>query len=194
VTELCHLPLWDARFYLLLWWIDSDLAAARRVRGCRACEGGRLHVANYERKPRCGPGSPPEGFEVRLSFCCGREGCRRRSTPPSVRFLGRRVYLGAVVALVSALRQGPTPKRMAELQKLFGVSPRTLERWRRWWREAFPPSRFWTSLRGRLSPPVDAEALPSSLLERLGGEPALVTLLRLLLPISTAPWLDSLAD
>ncbi len=190
---MCHLPLWDARFYLLLWWIDRDLAATVRAGACQVC-GGRLHVANYERKPRWGPGTPPEGFELRLSFCCGREGCRKRSTPPSVRFLGRRVYLGAVVVLVSALRQGPTPKRMAELQKLFGVSPRTLERWRHWWRETFPPSRFWTSLRGRLSPPVDTETLPSSLLERLGGAPALVALLRLLLPISTAPWLNSLAD
>ena len=25
---------------------------------------------------------------VRFSLCCGREGCRRRATPPSLRFLG----------------------------------------------------------------------------------------------------------
>lgn len=193
---MCHLPLWDTRFYVLLLQIDVDLAATRQARGCQVCRNGRLHVANYERKPRCGPGAPPEGFELRLSFCCGSEGCRRRSTPPSVRFLGRRVYLGAVVVLVSALRNGSTPKRAAELQRLFGVSPRTLERWRRWWRETFPPSRFWTSLRGRLSPPVEVETLPASLLERLGEEAAaaMVALLRLLQPISTAPWLEALAD
>ena len=192
---MCHLPLWDASFYVLLWWIDTDLAATSRARGCRACEGGRLHVANYERKPRCGPGTPPSGFELRLSFCCGREGCRRRSTPPSVRFLGRRVYLGAVVVLVGALRSGSTPKRAAELQKLFGVSPRTLERWRRWWRETVPSSRFWSSLRGRLASPVDNDTLPASLLARLGGAVTLgvVALMRLLEPISTAPWLETVA-
>ena len=36
-------------------------------------------------------------------------------TPPSVRFLGRKVYLGAVVILISAMRQGPTPRRFLEL-------------------------------------------------------------------------------
>ena len=181
---------------MLLGWIAVDLAAAGRAPGCRGC-GGRLHVANYERKPRCGPGAPPpEGFELRLSFCCGREGCRRRSTPPSVRFLGRRVYIGAVVVLVGALRNGPTPKRSAELQRLFRVSARALDRWRRWWRETFPPSRFRTSLRGRLASPVDAETLPASLLDRLGGAetPAVVALLRLLQPVSTAPWLEAVAQ
>lgn len=192
---MCHLPLWDASFYALVWRIDRDLAALARKRGCRHCGGG-LHVANYGRKPRCGPWVPPGGFEVRLSFCCGREGCRRRRTPPSVRFLGRRVFLGAVVVLVSALRHGATPKRSAELQRLFGVSPRTLERWRRWWRETFGSSPFWWSLRGRLCEPPEPATLPASLLERLGGPVAsgLVALLTLLGPISTVPGLEAVAD
>ncbi|NLS97786.1 MAG: hypothetical protein GXX96_37065 [Planctomycetaceae bacterium] len=38
-----------------------------------------------------------------------RDGCRKRTTPLSVRFLGRKVYLGAVVVLVAAMRQGPSP-------------------------------------------------------------------------------------
>jgi hypothetical protein len=46
-----------------------------------------------------------------LSLCCSRDGCRRRMTPPSVRFLGRRVYLGAVLVLVSAMQQGSLPGR-----------------------------------------------------------------------------------
>ena len=38
-----------------------------------------------------------EAFSRRFSLCCGRDGCRHRATPPSVRFLGGRVYVGAVV-------------------------------------------------------------------------------------------------
>ena len=30
-------------------------------------------------------------------YCCAEEDCRRRRTPESVRFLGRRVYAGLVV-------------------------------------------------------------------------------------------------
>jgi hypothetical protein len=41
-------------------------------------------------------------------------------TPPSVRFLGRKVSLGAVVILMSAMRQGPTPRRVHELARLLG--------------------------------------------------------------------------
>ena len=44
---------------------------------------------------------------MRLSFCCGREGCRRRVLPPSVLFWGRRVYWAAVVLVVTAPCQGP---------------------------------------------------------------------------------------
>ena len=45
-------------------------------------------------------------------------------TPRSVRFLGRKVYLGAVVILISAMREGPTPRRVHELARLFGVDRR----------------------------------------------------------------------
>jgi hypothetical protein len=48
-------------------------------------------------------GRAAESFDRRFSLCCGREGCRRRATPPSVRFLGRRVYVGAVVIVASVL-------------------------------------------------------------------------------------------
>lgn len=51
-----------------------------------------------------------------MSLCCAR--CRKRRTPPSVRFLGRRVYLAAVVVLACVLRQGPTRWRVARLRDL----------------------------------------------------------------------------
>ena len=64
--------------------------------------------------------------------CCNQEGCRKRVTPPSVRFLGRKVYFAAVIILVAAMRQGPTPRRVQELRRLFGdLDARTIARWRR---------------------------------------------------------------
>lgn len=110
-----------------------------------------------------------------------------------MRFLGRRVYLGAVVVLASALQQGVSAFRAQKLKELFGVSPQTLARWRSWWLEVFPASRFWQSLRGRIMPGVDEATLPRSLLEQFVGDSveggALVGLLGVLQPISTRPWL-----
>jgi hypothetical protein len=37
----------------------------------------------------------------RLSFRCAVDGCRARTTPPSLRFLGPKVYLATVVVLVA---------------------------------------------------------------------------------------------
>jgi len=157
--------LQDARLYAVLHRVDEDLAAHARRSGCRRC-GGVVHQARYRRKPRGGPPGLGSGHDWRLSFCCAREGCRRRKTPPSVRFLGRRVYFGAVVVLVSALRDGLAPRRVRELRAQLGVDRRTLRRWRQWWHEAFVASRLWRAARGRLMPPVAEEALPGSLLER----------------------------
>ncbi|HEY6174748.1 MAG TPA: hypothetical protein VIX73_09905, partial [Kofleriaceae bacterium] len=132
------------------------------------------------------------------SYCCGVEGCRTRATPPSVRFLGRRVYLGAVVVLASALQHGVSAFRERRLKELFGVSRQTLLRWRTWWLEAFPVSRFWQSLRGRFMPVVDETVLPRSLVERFVDYPvgggALVGLLGVLQPISTRPHLSASAS
>jgi len=83
----------------------------------------------YQRAPRCGPEHLPEEYRCRFSFCCDRDGCRKRMTPPSARFLGRKVYLGAVVILISAMRQGPMPRRARELSTLLGVDRATIARW-----------------------------------------------------------------
>jgi hypothetical protein len=73
----------------------------------------------------------------RFSFCCDRDppkADRKRMMPPSVRFLGRMVYLGAMVILIIAMRQGPTPRRVRELSTLFGVDRATIARWQAFWR------------------------------------------------------------
>jgi len=183
---VCHALLQDASLYDRLLTIDQALAAEARAAGCRLC-GGRLHSARYPRKPRGGPDTLGPGYATRLSFCCAAEGCRRRTTPPSVRYLGRRVYLGAVVVLVTALTSGLTPRRVAQVRALIGVSGRTLTRWRMWWREDFVGTAFWQAAKGRFLPPVAAPALPASLLLRFAGDtarPRLVHTLQFLAPLT----------
>ena len=85
-------------------------------------------------------------------------------TPPSVRFLGRKVYLGAMVILISAMRQGPTPRRVRELSTLFGVDRATVARWQAFWRDSIPQTPFWKLARGRVAPVVEIVVLPLSLL------------------------------
>ena len=180
--------LQDSGFFALLLQLDQDQAAEAREAGC-AC-GGSLHRACYRRKPR---GGPQEGLGaehcVRLSFCCSVDGCRKRVTPPSLRFLGRKVFFGVWVLLLPVLRDGPTPQRLRRLEEVFSVSRRTLLRWRRFWREALPASRFWQASRGHFAVPVAVEALPGSLLEAFtAAAPRERTLaaLRFVAPLSCA--------
>ena len=129
--------------------------------------GGPLHRGVYVRKPRGGPADLPEAAAVRLSFCCGREGCRRRVLPPSVLFWGRRVYWGAVVLVVTALRQGRVEGVSAQrVQRRFGITRPTLTRWLRYFREHFPQTLAWRRVAGRLWPPVQSDGLVRDLLSR----------------------------
>ncbi len=166
--------------------VDKDLAECARRDGC-SC-GGRLHCADYPRSPRSGLDHLPDECRYRFSFCCDRDGCRKRVTPPSVRFLGRKVYLGVVVVLVSAMRQGPAPRRVRELSNLFGVDRTTITRWRTFWRDHVPSTPFWKSARARLVPVVEIVTLPLSLVEAFGrgNDPYQdwVRLLRFLSPLT----------
>ena len=160
--ELRH----SGSFWSFLLSVDTDLAECARRQGCPC--GGRLHCANYPRAPRGGPGDLPAEYRNRFSFCCDRDGCRKRATPPSVRFLGRKVYLGAVVVLISAMRQGPTPRRVRELSRMFDVDAATIARWQTFWRDHVPRTLFWKVARARLVPVVEIVALPLSLAEAFG--------------------------
>lgn len=179
-TGLVSATLWS-----LLVRIDADVAEQVHRAGCPC--GGRLHHADYPRKPR---GLPPDAEEARCrrtSFCCGRDGCRHRRTPPAVRFLGRKVYAGAVVLLVTVLRHGTNPERLERLREIFGMCARTVARWRLWWKETFPQTAFWRGLRGLFMPPVSEADLPASLLERFTGDGAerLCAALRFVSPVTT---------
>jgi hypothetical protein len=151
----------DSSFWAFLFRVDQEVAETCRREKC-AC-GGRLHAADYPRKSR-GAKSLPEAYRSRLSFCCERDGCRKRKTPPSVRFLGRKVYLGVVVILVTAMRQGATPRRVRELSQAFGADRQTIARWQVFWTEFFPRTKFWHVARARLVPACEMLALPLSLL------------------------------
>jgi hypothetical protein len=175
-----------SQLFLLLHKLDVEEAKEAQAKSC-SC-GGRLHSAKYRRKPRGGPADLPEEYCFRLSFCCDREGCRKRVLPPSALFWGRRVYWGVVLWVVTALRQqrldGFTAKRV---QELFGIRRPTLDRWMRYFREIFPRSRSWQRVRGRISPAVSNQALPSALIEAFvqehgSPEQALPPLLGLLDP------------
>ena len=173
------------------WLIEIDEDTCRRVAeaGCPWCDGP-LHRADYPRKPRGGLlAVAGEAFDRRISLCCGWTGCRHRATPPSVRFLGRRVYLGLAVVLAGIAAQAATRPR--EVRRTTGIPSRTVARWRAWWRTDFSRSRLFEQERGRFVPPLKIAALPASLVERFARvahdvEVAVARTLGFLAPLTTA--------
>ncbi len=175
---MCHILLQDPKFFITLLQIDQTLATETQSTGC-SC-GGTLHRANYPRKPRCCPESVRPDFESRFSFCCNQ--CRKRTTSVSVRFLGRRVYPGLAVVLMSGGRAHAT-SIVAKLSAELNIPMRTIHRWRQWWRELFPITPLWQADCARFMPPVDSRLLPASLIERFSGN-SMDAMQRLLLFLS----------
>ena len=188
---MSHELLRDSRLFALLLGIDNDLADEVRAGRCLLC-GGRLDTSDYPRKPRGGPPAEMKAeYSKRLSLCCAVRACRTRATPPSVRFLGRRVYLGAAVVLVSAMLHGVTEKRVADLREQVSatLSARTLHRWRAWWRETLPATPFWRAARARFARPVDEADLPAARGARFDGDDRdrLIATLKFLSPLTARP-------
>jgi hypothetical protein len=157
-------------FFVALFDFDADLAKSTAKQDCPHCRAP-LHRADYARKPRGMPDSLPAKHSLRFSFCCSREDCRKRTTPPSVRFLGRRVFTTTVILLVCAMRHGLTPARVRELLQSIPVSARTLERWRTFWLEHFPTTVPFVQWRARIVPPPDLSVLPRSILDAFAHLP-----------------------
>lgn len=173
--------LGDVRFFELLLKVDEERAARVQALGCPHC-GGRLHAGHFERKPRgalLGAATPPEGFTLRFDWCCAE--CRRRTLPPSVRFLGRKVYAAVANALATVLVGAEDRCAVRLLRRELGASWSTLRRWRAWW-QGLVSSAPWRGLRGQLPVDLDEGRLPGSLLERLSGHCSerMLALLRLL--------------
>jgi hypothetical protein len=82
-----------------------------------------------------------------------------------VRFLSRKVYLGAIVILISAMRQGPSPRHVRELSARFGADESTIARWQTFWREHFPQTPFWKVARAGFITLGKIAGLPHSLVD-----------------------------
>jgi hypothetical protein len=180
--NVCQRYLADQQLHQLLEKVDSDFAQKIRDGGCGRC-GANLHRSNIDRKPRGGP----KHWDERDSFCCGRKGCRKRHTPPSVRFLGRKVYAGFFLVLLSAMRHGIKPDRFKVLREVLGVDRRTLEHWRHWWLKTFVKGPFWKAVRARFMPSLCEKTLPFSLCETFDIDRCerFLELLKFLAPITT---------
>ena len=159
----------DPRLWDLLCLIDEREASRVRCAGCRHC-GGALHSATYARKPRGVSEAVVSGGPrpvLRHSFCCAV--CRRRTTPASVRFWGRRVYVGLIVLLLPVLLGDGSPTAVSAACGRLGLSRQTLRRWRRWWQETFA-----AGCRGVGAPARSAGRVPQRRVAGAGGSGAVV--------------------
>lgn len=183
---MSHDPRLEAEF--LAGLAAFDAAAAQRVKaaGCLEC-GNVLDRAYFGRKPRGELGEAEGEYLRRESFCCRRDGCRRRATPPSLRFLGRKVYIGVLVVLASVAGLEGVLVGRGRSARVLDVPVRTVRRWLVWWQTAFVLSTLWQEARGFFARPVDEAAMPASLLASFGaaGTASLGKLLRFLAPITT---------
>lgn len=174
----------DAKFFASLGEIDELYARKVKAAGCADC-GGPLDRGDYERKPRGDLGEAADAYTKRRSFCCRR--CRHRATPPSLRFLGRKVYVAVVVVVASIVGRTIALSDRGRPKRVEGVPVRTVRRWLEWWSVAFALTEFWKEAKGLLATPVEEAELPGSLLERLGAANAttLTQMLGLIAPITT---------
>ncbi len=179
--KVCHTLLLSPAFFQFLVQIDTDLATQMHATLCQC--GGVLHRANYPRKPKACPEEVLEDFRSRWSFCCNL--CRKRSTPMSVRFLGRRVYV-ALAVVVLAVKRNKINAATTQAGEALGVPERTIARWRQWWLQLFGDTALWQAQCGRFMPSVELTELPQSLVARFTGSAhkAMGHLLRFLSPLS----------
>ena len=183
---MSHKFLFNATFHFLLKKMDEELAREVCQEGCFYC-GSQLDPASYPRSPMGLPSQFRDQYDERLSFCCKR--CRKRTTPPSVRFFGRRWFPAPIFILISVLALGINERRLSQVKHHFGmvVSESTWKRWRRWWRKSFGQTLFWQQAKG-LIPTVQETHLsfPRALFRVFKGALAekIPLLLRFLSPLT----------
>jgi hypothetical protein len=176
----------EAKFLAALVEIDAEYARKVQQGGCGHCEGP-LDRADYPRKPRGDLGEAAEAYARRASFCCRRDGCRRRATPPSLRFLGRKVYVAVVVVVASAAGRQMGLAGRRDVRRVHEVPVRTVRRWLGWWQTVFALGAFWTEAKAFFATPLDVAQLPASLLARFAeaGTAALMKMLQFIAPVTT---------
>jgi hypothetical protein len=75
----------------------------------------RMNNAVASLAPATPSGVGEVAITVSTTVCCAVDGCRSRATPRSLRFLGSKVYIAAILVLIAILRHGVTALRMREL-------------------------------------------------------------------------------
>ena len=183
---MLHNFLLDSKFHLLLLKIDQELASEVRQEGC-SC-GGRLDGADYSRSPFGLPPALRVHYQKRISLCCAK--CRKRTTPPSVRFFGRRWFPAPLLLLISMLKGGINEHRIQQLKQHFGIviSESTWKRWRAWWRHSFRQTPFWQQVKGLIILEIKTtDFMPRVLLSLFQGtlEEKLRSLLRFFTPLTS---------
>jgi hypothetical protein len=178
--------VFDDNFHGILFKIDQELAKEVEDSDCPYCDH-QLHHADYPRSPNGIPADKRHHYEYRFSFCCSK--CRKRVTPQTVRFFGRRWYPAAAFLLVCVLRLGVTDKRIEQVKRHLGihVNKRTWERWGIWWQDVFESTLFWKQAKGNLAvQPASSFLISRFLLRTFSGNLStqLVYLLRFLSPLS----------
>jgi len=157
-----HSLLTDARFHNSLFDLDRLIAEQVRQACCPKCQG-KLNQANFPRKPRGVPKETHPNYHIRFSLCCSTDGCRKRFTPPSMRFLSQKVYSSVVILLLFLFKADTDESKIEKINTLLGttLSIETLRRWRQFWTKDVPHTDTWKRL--ALSNTL-AKNLPVSLL------------------------------
>lgn len=182
---MSHEMEFDVKLLAALGEVDAEWAERIHEAGCAHCHG-RLDRADYPRKPRGELGEAAGEYERRCSFCCRVDGCRKRATPPSLRFFGRKVYVAVWVIVASARARSIRLTGPGSPRQVQGVPTRTVRRWLEWWQTVFALGAFWSEARAFFATPVEVSELPTSLLERFGsGNVALGKMLRFTAPVTT---------
>ena len=97
-----------------------------------------------------------------------------------MRYFGRRVYAAFVFVFLTAMSQGVRSPEFRLVVDRLGIDKRTLQRWRRWWRETFVETSLWRKLRARF--PKQPTTLPLSLVGMFSDP---VVLLQRLSPLTS---------
>ena len=181
---MSHKFLFNATFHTILIAIDREIAEDVRQKGC-SC-GGALHQADYPRSPLGLPSALRSAYEERFSFCC--DTCRRRTTPPSVRFFGRRWYPAPLLLLISGLMTSINDHRLTQIKRHFGItiSESTWKRWRRWWRDTFVETAFWKQARSLIPQPKRSRSMARRMLGSFHGpiDNQIILFLKFISPIT----------
>ena len=179
-----HPLLTDARFHNSLFDLDRLITEQVRQEKCPRCHGN-LNQSHFPRQPRGVPEGTVPDYHIRFSLCCSTDGCRKRFTPPSMRFLSRKVYSSVVILLIFILKPETDESRIELINRLLDttLSVETLRRWRHFWTQDIPQTHTWKRL--ALSY-IQAQNLPASILRLFesSGEYSLIMGLKLILPLT----------